>query len=191
MNTPSHMLIGAALFGRPASKRQTLAAALGGLAPDLPAIFLVAYALRIKGDTPQHVFGTLYFSSDWQAIMAPSHAFPIWGGALIVALWLRHEIATAFLASGLFHAICDFCLHHDDPHRHFWPLTDWRFASPFSYWDPAHYGHLFVPFEMLLSAIAIFWLLTRHRGLWLRVAVGLVAVAYAGQFVMFALMFRS
>jgi membrane-bound metal-dependent hydrolase YbcI (DUF457 family) len=189
MNTPTHMLAGAALFGKPGDVPRTLAAILGGLVPDLPAIVMVAYALRVRGDTPQHVFGTLYFSPDWQAIMAPSHAFPVWGAALALALWFRREIATAFFASGLFHAACDFLLHHDDPHRHFWPLSDWRFASPVSYWDPAHYGNIFAPFEMALAVALIIYLFYRHRGVWLRLALGAVALVYGGQLVAFAMMF--
>ncbi|MFY8152858.1 MAG: hypothetical protein ACOVOI_12300, partial [Hyphomicrobiales bacterium] len=131
--------------------------------PDLPAILMVVWALRVAGDTPAHVFGTLYFSEAWQAILGPTHSFPLWGAALIVALWLRSATAQAFFASGLFHSICDFFLHHDDPHRHFWPLSDWRFASPVSYWDPAHYGDVFRLVELGMVAAAILYLLARHR----------------------------
>jgi hypothetical protein len=189
MNTPAHMLINAALFGRPSDSRVTIAAAVGGLAPDLPAIVMVMWALRVSGDTPDHVFGTLYFSDSWQAIMAPTHAFPLWGAAVILALWLRAPMAQAFFASGLFHSICDFFLHHDDPHRHFWPLSDWRFASPVSYWDPAHYGDVFQFVELGLVALAIVHLLVRHPSTMVRIAVGVSATAIAVQTVTFMLMF--
>lgn len=191
MNTPSHMLINAALFGRPAQPRVTVAAAIGGLMPDLPAILMVVWALRVAGDTPAHVFGTLYFSEGWQAILGPTHSFPLWGAALIVALWLRSATAQAFFASGLFHSICDFFLHHDDPHRHFWPLSDWRFASPVSYWDPAHYGDVFQFLELGMVMTAILYLLARHRSVMVRVAVGLSAVGIAVQTTSFMFMFGA
>ena len=59
----------------------------------------------------------------------------------------------AFAASGLAHIACDFFLHHTDAHRQFWPFSDWRFRSPLSYWDSAHYGRVFRPFELGLAAI--------------------------------------
>jgi len=31
--------------------------------------------------------------------------------------------------------VLDFPFHAEDAHKHFWPLSDWRFHSPFSYWD--------------------------------------------------------
>ena len=56
-----------------------------------------------------------------------------------------------FFASALIHLFCDLPVHHDDAHRHFLPLTDWRLASPLSYWDPNHYGHIFLWFELAFT----------------------------------------
>ena len=62
MNTPSHMLIGAAVFGRQLVPA-TLAAALeGGLAPDLPMFAMVLWATRVAGVPEHEVFSTLFFS---------------------------------------------------------------------------------------------------------------------------------
>ena len=50
--------------------------------------------------------------------------------------------AIAFFCSVLLHCGVDLALHHDDAHRHFFPLSDWRYASPVSYWDPRRLGRL-------------------------------------------------
>jgi len=33
----------------------------------------------------------------------------------------------------------DLPLHREDAHGHFYPLSNWHFESPISYWDPAHH----------------------------------------------------
>lgn len=57
------------------------------------------------------------------------------------------------------HATLDFLLHHDDAHRHFMPLSDWRFESPVSYWDPDHFGQVmsFVEIAAVIGTCMILW----------------------------------
>jgi hypothetical protein len=64
-----------------------------------------------------------------------------------------------FAVAALLHVGTDFLLHHNDARRHFWPLSDWVFRSPLSYWDPAYHGDVFVFFEigLGLSLAAILW----------------------------------
>ncbi len=59
----------------------------------------------------------------------------------------------------LLHIFGDLPLHHDDAHRHFFPLLDWRFLSPVSYWDPAHHGQWasLVEFIAVLAAALIMY----------------------------------
>lgn len=47
-------------------------------------------------------------------------------------------------------------------HRHLFPLSDWRFASPVSYWDPAHHGDVFLAAEADLVALGGLVLLRRR-----------------------------
>jgi hypothetical protein len=174
------MIMGAALFrGR---ARTALAGALGGLAPDAPSFVLVGIALA-RGTPPGEIFEVLYFSPGWQAIMAPSHSAPLWTACLAAALMARWSTGAAFFASGLLHGATDFLTHAEDPHRHFWPLSDWRFESPVSYWDPEHYGGVFAPAEIALAVLLSALLLRRYRSRWLAGALGLVVLAYAAQYV--------
>ena len=185
------MLIGLAALGRPGDTRRNLAALGGALLPDLPAILLVVWALHVEGRSPGEVFGLLYWSPSWQAIFAPTHAFPVWGLALAAALALRSPLLVAFTASGLIHLACDFPVHLTDAHRQFWPLTDWRFHSPVSYWDPAHYGGVVALLEAALDLGLTVWMLARFRSLPARAMLTVVLLAYLGTLAYFARAFAS
>jgi hypothetical protein len=121
--------MGMAAFGSPKAPRLTVAAALGGLLPDLPAILMVLWASRVQGYGPGMIFGTLYFSPSWQALLAPWHSVPLWALVLAAGFYLRSPVLKAFAGSGLLHQACDFPVRADDPHRHFWPLSAWWFHS--------------------------------------------------------------
>jgi len=82
--------------------------------------------------------------NDHVSTAGPSMGTPF--GASPLADWLYWFL----LACGL-HSFVDVLTHYDDGPLLFWPLN-WslRFASPVSYWDPAHYGSVFAPFELAL-----------------------------------------
>jgi len=113
--------------------------------------------------------------------MAPSHSVPLWLAALALAAALRARAAAAFAAGGLLHQAFDFPLHADDPHRHLWPLSDWRFESPVSYWDPARYGAWVQPLELALGLLLVAVLWRRWPGRWARAALAFALLLYVGQ----------
>ena len=166
MNTPSHMLIGAAIFARPLCVATLVAALAGGLAPDLPMFAMVLCSTRVSGIPEHEVFSTLFFSESWQAVFAVDHSFFVWGSLLGLALWRRQLILRAFAGAGLLHALADFLTHHDDTRRQLWPVSDWVFRSPVSYWNPQFYGEAFGMFEVaLVVGLTSFlcWRLERWR----------------------------
>lgn len=171
MNTPTHMLIGAAVFARPAVPAALLAAFAGGLAPDLPMLFLVLWSTRVAGFSEQQVFGQLYFTDAWQSIFSVDHGFLFWGASYWVALWRTGPVLRAFAGAGLLHAAADFLTHNDDARRQFWPISDWMFRSPISYWDARYYGEVFAVFELGLVAVLTGLLLWRMRRSWERALI--------------------
>ena len=171
------MLMGAAAFGR-RDGRVAFAAGAGGLAPDVPSFLLVLWAAVVERRPLGEVFDQLYFSPAWQAIMAPSHSAPLWLLMLAAGLLLRRPLLTGFAASGLLHQLFDFALHAQDAHRHLWPLSDWRFFSPVSYWDPAHYGAFVTPLEVFLGVGLALLIRRRLTGRGLRIALAGVAALY-------------
>lgn len=151
MNTPAHLIFAAAAFARPHERRRTVAALAGALAPDLSLYLMAGFALFVMQLSPAYVFDTLYFSDSWQMVFKIDNSFLLWGAGLALAWWVRSPTAMVFAAAGLLHLAFDFPLHHDDGRAHFWPLSDWVFRSPLSYWDSRHYGAVIGPIEMLIS----------------------------------------
>lgn len=175
MNTPSHMLIGAAVFARPLVPSILVAALAGGLAPDLPMFAMVLWATRVVGVPEHEVFSTLFFSETWQSVFAIGHSFFVWGGLLALAVWCRQIILRAFAGAGLLHALADFLTHHDDARRQVWPVSDWVFRSPVSYWDSRFYGDIFGVFEVAL-VLTLTAVLCRRLGRW-RERLPVIAIA--------------
>jgi len=163
VNTPAHMILAMAAFGRRDAGRVTAAAALGGLAPDLPLFAMVGWSLGISGVSATHVFDVLYFSPPWQRVFSVDHALALWAGILALAAVARAPAALAFSGAGLLHAVADFLVHNEDARPQLWPFTDRVFRSPVSYWDPAHYGNIYAPAEAAVSLGLCAYLWVRHR----------------------------
>lgn len=159
MNTPAHLILGAAVFARRAEPRVTIAAYAGALLPDLSLYLLTGWALFVQRIPAATVFGTLYFSEPWQRVFAVDNSFLFWGAAFAIGRLRRSDVTVAFTGAGLLHLVADFLLHHDDARRMFWPLTTWIFRSPVSYWDPQHYGRIVAPIELVcaLALCVVLW----------------------------------
>jgi membrane-bound metal-dependent hydrolase YbcI (DUF457 family) len=164
VNTPAHLIIGAAAFARPASRLVSVAAVLGALVPDLSLYLLVGWSLHIAHVPPRTVFGEYYFSPEWQAVFAVDNSFILWGVGLAVAVWASRPAPIAFFGAGFLHLMCDFPLHNEDARRHFWPLSDWVFRSPFSYWDRDRHGDIIGTLEIALCVVLAVILWRRFTG---------------------------
>ena len=163
MNTPAHLLVGGAAFAR-VDKRWSLFAAMGGaLAPDLSLYLLAGWHLGVLGTPAQVVFDELYFSEAWQSVFAIDNSIFVWGGLMLLGVYRKSALLKIFSASALLHIALDFPLHAGDGRPHFWPLTDWVFFSPISYWDDRFYGGLVGPAELLLAAVCAVVLFLRYR----------------------------
>ncbi len=158
MNTIAHMVIASAAFAqRDAPQRNTVILA-GALAPDASMFVFFAWS-RLQGWSGEETWNVQYWTEPWQTLGAISNSFVLFGLLLALALWRNWPLLFVFGAAALLHLVLDFPLHADDAHRHFWPLTDWRFFSPVSYWDPAYRGWLGVTVEtaFALGASAVLW----------------------------------
>ena len=184
MNTASHILIGAAILGRPSIPAISLSAMVGGLVPDLPMFAMVIWSTLVLGLPGEVVFGQLYFSEFWQTVFSIDHGFLFWGGLLAFSLWLKLAVLHAFAGAGLLHALADFLTHHGDARRQFWPLSNWVFSSPVSYWDVRHYGAIFALFEIGVVILLSILLFLRSQRIWERALILTVAAAVIVPFVL-------
>jgi len=173
MNTPAHILIGAALFGsRDNDQRNiTFAAILGGVLPDLSLYLMAGFTIFILQTPAEVVFDELYFSNNWQLVFSIDNSFFVWGALCLIACKLKSRFFIALTLSALLHLLCDISLHNDDARQHFWPITDWRFMSPLSYWDSNHHALIIAPLEGLFCAIAAIYLLIGNHRKWLKLLI--------------------
>lgn len=179
MNTPAHLIFGAAAFGKPEQRWTMTAAVLGGLAPDLSLYLLVAWHLLIVETPAQVVFDELYFSDAWQQIFAVDNSFFVWGAVLAVAIWRKWVPVIAFAAAAILHVLLDFPLHAGDGRPHFWPVTMWVFDSPFSYWDNRFGARWIGPVELAVTAALVVILWRRVRALGWRILFAALLIAQA------------
>lgn len=135
------------------------AALIGALLPDLSLYLLAGVSLFVLSIPPETVFNELYFSDGWQTIFAIDNSALLWGALCLLALWRRSDWLIALSCAALLHVILDFPLHHDDGRPHFWPISNWVFESPVSYWDRSKGASLVAPLEagLAVAAAIILW----------------------------------
>ena len=98
-------------------------------------IFFAVEAFILKH--PQRlIWGERYFLPEWQNLFDLFNSIPLFLILLGIGYWRKSNALIVCSLSLLLHAAGDFFLHQDDGHRHFFPLLQYRFHSPVSYWDP-------------------------------------------------------
>jgi len=179
MNTPAHLIFGLAAFGKADAPKVTAAALAGALIPDFSLYLLAGWNLIVLGTPPEVVFGELYFSDLWQSIFRIDNSLVLWAVGLGVAITVRSRWAIALCGAALLHIGLDLPLHHDDGRAHFWPLTNWIFESPVSYWDRSHHAGWISPLETLACLGLSVFALIRFKRWWLRLLVLVLLAAQA------------
>lgn len=196
MNSQTHLLISAAALAQPDRPLRNSAVLLGAIIPDASIYALVVWA-RLNDVPEASIWGRFYWQDPWQTLGAISNSIPLFGVGLFLSLALlayatrgnleRLEgsivaalgmFGAVFFGSSLLHIAFDLPVHASDAHRHFWPLTDWRFHSPFSYWDNNHHGDWISALEVMLGLLLVGLLFQRFKALWVRLILSLGAFAY-------------
>lgn len=178
LNTPSHLLINAVVH-RAINKRGAnipiSAILLGGVLPDIPLGLLTLaatfyYRVLLGNQSPElmeTVLHPLYFNNLlWISAHNILHS-PLALGLYTVFLWRWRSIPGKvqhwlfwFFSGSVLHTSLDILTHFDDGPLLLWPLNwKFRFQSPISYWDPAHFGNLFIIFEILLDVFLLGYLI--------------------------------
>jgi len=155
MNTPSHLIINLAILRQGQAPAATWPILLGAFAPDAALFGFYGWAKLVQRLPEAVIWTEAYYRQAWQHIFAVGNSIPLALAGLGGSLILQRPLAAAFFASMLLHHLGDLPLHHDDAHRHFWPLSDWRFISPVSYWDRNHWGAVGALIELVLLAVAV------------------------------------
>jgi len=138
----------------------------GAIMPDLPLFVFFAFYTIILPTPQQVIWHEMYFYPFWQAVFDLFHSLPIWGIFFLFSFFAKRYRASIFCMAGLLASAQDLFVHHEDAHAHFFPFSDYRFASPVSYWNPEHYGRQFALFEILMVVAAGIWTFKRLESRW-------------------------
>lgn len=196
MNTPSHLIITAALRKRVRPAPIPTSAVLwGSIAPDLPLYLLsigglLYYRFFLGWDArtaSRFMYDDLFFNSPFWLVPHNLLHAPIMLLIGMALLWSRRrQIAGPFrwlfwfLASCMLHTIIDILCHVDDGPLLFFPFNwTYRFHSLISYWDPRYYGVQFTVFELTLDVVLLGYLLVPRLLRWLKQRAGRGAASNA------------
>ncbi len=183
MNTPTHVIVNLLALGR--TRASFAPAMIGAILPDVPMFGFYLWQ-RFIGTPERVIWSSTYFEPGWQAFFDVFNSLPLLALGLLIAWRLGASAWIVLFASMMLHCAFDLPLHNEDAHRHFYPFSDWRFASPVSYWDPRRYGTLVAPLELACLAVGAVILWRRHRWRAARIAIAGIA-AVTALFVGFAL----
>ncbi|MBW2241474.1 MAG: hypothetical protein JRH01_05765 [Deltaproteobacteria bacterium] len=187
VNTPAHVVLNLLVIGR--GRGQPWVPILAGaLIPDLPILVMYAVERGLLGTAETLIWQDRYFASGWQLFIDAFNSLPLIALGWLLAYWHGSRfLQPLFLSMGL-HAGADFLVHNEDAHRHFLPITGWRFSSPVSYWDPRHFGQVFLGAEMLLIVLSSGHFIRRGQDRAVRF-LGSGILAATALFIAFALVF--
>lgn len=187
MNTQTHLLVAAALLAKPDAPKRNIALIIGALLPDIAIFILFGWAMA-TGVSQGELWGRIYFSQPMLTFTAIGNSAPLYGAIALSAWayvrWRAGEplpvlpILTVLSLAALSHLALDFPVHVDDAHPHFWPITEWRFRSPVSYWNSNFHARWVTVVELLvaLGLLAILW--RRFTARWVRAILSLAGTAY-------------
>ena len=181
MITPSHTIYSWAVAKatkQAPDMRRTLVFVAGGVVPDLPVyVFFLVHTFLI-GSAQSDMWNMYYFDSAWTPFITLSHSLILWPLLLLFAILMKRTLTKYFAISALLHVSLDFFVHHDDAYRHFWPLTDWKFMSPLSYYDPQYFGNWVSGIDTVLIIGLLAWLSTIYTNTKARVGIAVVVLLY-------------
>lgn len=179
METYSHSFFTWALakHGMRAGRAAGIAGAAGAVFPDLPSFAGTAYyvgtAYLAEGWSSmgsEKILDAIYFSGPFGGTGSVLHStVPVLVllGVYRVARLRRmdhRKILLWFLLGWLGHALVDFLTHVDDTRPLFWPISNWEWSSPVSYYNPAYYGQEFSLINHALILVTMAILLVRRLG---------------------------
>jgi hypothetical protein len=148
---------------------------VGGFAPDIGLTLMTAGAAIVLprtrdmtvGEAMQYSFDELFFTSKpWIAAANVLHSPVVVGALFLVGRTLTGDAGrrlTSFAMGAGLHIAMDIPVHVDDGPVLLWPLNwSYRFTSPFSYYDPEHYGQWIAPVDMAITIVGGLALLRRY-----------------------------
>ncbi len=187
MITSSHIIYGWATAKASEStpnKARTLAFVIGSFLPDIPVYIFFFVNTFILGTSQRLMWDVLYFDSAWTPFFTLSHSLLLWPLLLSFAIILKKRFIQYVASAALLHITLDFLVHNDDAYKHFWPLTDWKFMSPISYWDQSHYGQIVGAVDSVVILGLLAWLYTKYNSRKAKIGIPVIMALYVASLVL-------
>lgn len=168
MNTPSHAIINYAILSLSSGEggsRSPWPILVGSVLPDAPLLVLIIWARVTKIPSTQ-LWTATYWQPFWQDFTHYFHSIPLALTLVLLAAYFKVGWLQYLGLSMVLHNLGDLPLHHDDAHRHFLPLSQYRWISPVSYWDRNHYAVWGALAENLSVLVATLYLLPNLHNWW-------------------------
>lgn len=189
----THTLFALAVLTKKERPLRNRSAFWGSVIPDA-FIYVAALAWMILSTDPMPRFwNEIYFEQPMQAIASAFNSIPIYMSLLVLGYCFRKSkmglIVLFFALAALLHISMDFPVHAHDAYAHFWPFSDWKFHSPFSYYE-THLHAKWVGLIELLIVCGSAWVLhKRFHKTWITITLTIICTLYwmmvAGQWYRF------
>jgi len=180
--SPTHSLLALAVLSKKGEPKRNWAVFFGSILPDLAIYLWAPYQYFVNGVSGSKMWGELYFAPPMQNLIAYFNSIPIYAALALIGILARAKLwgklLLVFALAALIHMATDLPVHADDAYRHFWPLSDWRFHSPLSYWDKDHHAGWVGLIDIALAIGAIIVLWRRFSIKWARVILSALSVFY-------------
>jgi len=182
MNSPTHSLLALALLSRKGQPGRNRAVFIGALLPDIVIYFWAPWQTLVNGNSQRDIWDVLYFEPPMQTLIAIFNSIPIYAAIAVIgyfAMGKKWGAALLFFAlAALIHMATDMPVHGHDAYRHFWPLSDWRFHSPISYWERDLHAGWVSAVEAIIGLTSIVILWRRFPVPWVKIILGILAALY-------------
>lgn len=180
VHLPTHALVNLTALEHWTPPESRSAVLLGALMPDLPVLIFYFVCRFGLGFSDERIWQDIYYRDQWFNLFASFHSIPLTGTLLALGVGIGSHTLALFGASMLLHNLADLPLHAKDAHRHFYPLSNYRFKSPISYWNPTHWGRVTAAFESLLLLGCSAYMYPLLVNGWSKIALVVVNVAFVG-----------
>lgn len=183
MITSTHILLAMASLTKRDDKKRNAIVFFGSLLPDLAVFLWYPYQKLVNGVADREIWRELYFEPPMQNLIAWFNSIPIFVALAVIGYIARAKrwgtLLLVFSLAALIHISTDMPVHAEDAYRHLWPLSDWRFHSPFSYWDHNHHAGWVNKIDIALAvgSAAVLW--QRFPTRWVKITLSITLAFYA------------
>lgn len=183
MMSQTHTLIALAALSKKGDTKRNWAVFIGSIIPDAFIYVCWTWLTFIKGESQDRIWNEIYFAPPMQLTASIFNPVLIYAALAMLgwvyrkALWAK--LLMFFALAALIHIAFDAPVHNDDAYAYFWPVSDWKYISPLSYWDVDHHAGWVSIIEAFIGigAIAILW--QRFSKRWVQILLVILIMSYA------------